>query len=85
MVDIKTTGMNKAPTATTTTNAAKVKKPRQPSIEYKMVSKVEKLVREGKGDLKAIVDAGVSERFAKIAIKKLTKEGVIKQSYVVTE
>jgi len=70
---------------TSTPKVEKVKKPRQAPIEYKVVSKVERLVREGKGTIAELVEAGISERFAKIAIKKLTKEKVIKQSFVATE
>jgi len=82
------TGMNKTVptvTPTATPKVEKVTKPRQAPIEYKVVSKVERLVREGKGTIAELVEAGISERHAKIAIKKLSKEKVIKQSFVAVE
>lgn len=79
------TNQREHPAPASTPKVEKVKKPRQAPIEYKIVSKVERLVREGKGTIAELVEAGVSERHAKIAIKKLTREKVIKQSFVVTE
>ena len=71
--------------ATNVKTVTKTTKPRQPPITYKEVKKVEDLVRAGKGTIEELVSAGVEERKAKIAIKKLKAEGIAKESIVIVQ
>lgn len=77
---------NTAQNKTTAAPAAKVDKPkivRKPPIKYGTISKVERLVREGKGTFDEIVMEGVSEKEARLAIRKLKSEGIVKESLVI--
>ena len=71
--------------ATSVKTATKTSKPRQPPITYKEVAKVEGLIRAGKGTIEDLIGAGVEERKAKIAIKKLKAEGIVRESLVIAQ
>lgn len=64
------------------TEEIKEKKPRAPVVSFGDKVKVLGLIKEGKGNVDELVAAGVTERVAKIAIKTLAKEKMIKQSFV---
>jgi hypothetical protein len=84
VTDVKTQAV-KAPAQTV--NIAKPasadKKPRAKPIKYADISKVEGMVRSGKGTVDEIVASGVEKRTAMLAIRKLKSEGVIKMSFVI--
>jgi hypothetical protein len=61
---------------------AKIKKPRAEPVSFKDKVNIMKLVSEGKGTVADLVGTGVPERTAKVALKTLLKEKMIKQSYV---
>jgi hypothetical protein len=63
----------------------KERKPRSAPVAYKMVRDVERLIGEGKGTIQDLVAAGIPERAAKVAVKKLKAEKVIKESFVVVQ
>jgi len=63
---------------------AVVKKTRAVPVSFGDKVKVLKLVGDGKGTVEDLVATGIAERTAKIALKTLLKEKIIKQSFVVT-
>ncbi len=63
----------------------KERKPRSAPVAYKMVRDVERLIGEGKGTIQDLVAAGIPEKAAKVAVKKLKAEKVIKESFVVVQ
>ena len=67
-----------------TNTPVKPKKDRKPPIKYATISKVEKMVREGKTK-DEMVATGISQKEVNIAIKKLKAEGLIKEAYVAVQ
>jgi len=63
--------------------APKVTTERAPVVTWSEKFQVFELIRSGKGTIDELVNAGVSDRVAKVAIKTLVKEKKIKQSFVV--
>jgi hypothetical protein len=61
------------------------KKPRAVAVTLKEKMNVYKMVGEGKGTVDDLVAAGVTPRVAKVSLKALAKENMIKNSYVVVQ
>lgn len=60
----------------------KVKVPRKPPVAFADKIKVYGMIRDGKGTVEELVAAGVDERAARVTVKLLMKEKLIKQSFV---
>jgi hypothetical protein len=60
----------------------KVKAQRQPPVAFADKIKVYGMIRDGKGTVDELVAAGVDERAARVTVKLLMKEKLIKQSFV---
>jgi len=60
----------------------KVKAPRKPPVAFADKIKVYGMIRDGKGTVEELVAAGVDERAARVTVKLLMKEKLVKQSYV---
>jgi ribosomal protein L13E len=60
----------------------KVKATRKPPVAFADKIKVYGMIRDGKGTVDELVEAGVDERAARVTVKLLMKEKLIKQSFV---
>lgn len=60
----------------------KVKAERKPPVAFADKIKVYGMIRDGKGTVDELVAAGVDERAARVTVKLLMKEKLIKQSYI---
>ena len=60
----------------------KVKETRKPPVAFADKIKIYGMIRDGKGTVDELVAAGVDERAAKVTVKLLMKEKLIKQSFV---
>ena len=63
----------------------KVKAARKPPVAFADKIKVYGMIRDGKGTVDELVAAGVDERAARVTVKLLMKEKLIKQSFVAVQ
>ena len=60
----------------------KVKAPRKPPVAFADKIQIYGMIKDGKGAVDELVAAGVDERAARVTVKLLLKENLIKQRYV---
>lgn len=63
------------------TSVKKDKKPRAPSIKYTAIRDVEALIENGCSTYAELVAAGVNERVAHLAVRKLKIEGRVQMGF----